>query len=222
MPLEATTLLQLVLLGGAVAIDGTSFGQFMISRPLISATLAGALVGNPVGGAMIGLILEAFHLTVLPVGAAKYPEGGPAAVSGGAVYASLTPSPSALLLTVLLVLLLEWLGGESVRLLRQSNRRLVPVRSGPIDPGRLEIRHLAAIACDFARGMLLVSAGILLLSLAVRLLVPLWGLGERVPQIVLAAALAGLLASTFRVVGSRAWLTAAGAVVGATFLLLTR
>ena len=35
--------------------------------------LAGAVVGRPMAGAMIGVVLEAFHLSVLPVGAARFP-----------------------------------------------------------------------------------------------------------------------------------------------------
>lgn len=223
IPFELSTLALLTLLGGAVAIDGTSFGQFMLSRPFVAATLAGALVGNPAGGAMIGLVLEAFHLNVLPVGAAKYPEGGPAAVAGGAVYASSFPQFSGLLLTVLLVLALEWVGGETVRYLRQANMRLVPVETGTsVDPGRLERRHLGAILCDYVRGMVLVSAGILLLFAILQTLTPLWAFGERVPQAIVAAVVAGLLASSIRVVGSRGWLAAAGAAAGAVFLLFTR
>lgn len=221
MPVEPVSFLLLVLLGGVVAIDGTSVGQFMLSRPFVAATLAGAIVGQPAQGALIGLVLEAFHLAVLPVGAAKYPEGGPAAVSAGAVYASTAPGPSGLVLVVSAVLLLEWVGGESVRLMRQGNVKLVAAESGrPIDPSRLERRHLAAIFCDYARGMLLVAGGILLLSGVLRFLSPYWGLGERIPQAVVGAVVAGLLASSLRIVGTHGWLAAVGAVAGLAFLLL--
>jgi PTS system mannose-specific IIC component len=223
MSLSAGELLMLVLFGGVVAIDGTSFGQFMISRPLVAATLAGALVGNPIHGALIGGILEAFHLSVLPVGAAKYPEGGPAAVVGGAIYATSDLAASTLLLTLVIVLGLEWLGGESVRILRQANVRLI--RAGnPVDmtPESLERRHFAAIGIDFARGMVLVLAGILGLSALLDALRPLWGLGEQVPQILLSAVVAGLLASTFRSLGGRRWMAAAGVGAGLLFVLLGR
>lgn len=223
IPFDGSTFLLLLLLGGTVAIDGTSFGQFMLSRPFVAAALAGAIVGRPAEGALIGLVLEAFHLHVLPVGAAKYPEGGPPAVAGGAVFAAVSPQPSGLLLTVIAVLALEWIGGESVRYLRQANQRFVPGTSGaPVDPDRLERRHLAAIGIDFARGMLLVAAGILLLTILLRSLTPLWGLGEGIPQAVIGAVVAGLLASSLRIVGSKGWLTAAGAAAGLAFLLFAR
>lgn len=222
IPFELLPFLTLMLLGGAVALDGTSFGQFMFSRPFVAASLAGWVVGDPVHGALIGLILEAFHLTVLPVGAAKYPEGGPAAVVGGAIYATSNLNPSTLVLTVLFVLVLEWLGGESIRSLRLANVRIVhQPAGGTITAAMLERRHLRAIGLDFLRGMLLVGGGLVVLAGSLRLLSPLWGLGERVPQVLLSAVVAGLLASSFRVVGSRTWMTMAGMAAGLMFLLLT-
>jgi mannose/fructose/N-acetylgalactosamine-specific phosphotransferase system component IIC len=219
MLFQPDAFLLLLVLGGLVAVDGTSFGQFMISRPLVAATLAGFLVGDPFHGAVIGLILEVFHLTVLPVGAAKYPEGGPAAVVGGAVYATSNLAPSTLLVTVLLVLLLEWVGGESVRYLRKANIALV---SGEriSTPRKLEQRHLLAIGLDFLRGMVLVAGGAILMGTVVPLAAGSWGLGERIPQLVLTVALISLLAAATRVVGLRLWLTAAGAAAAALLLLL--
>ena len=216
-------LLLLILFGGLVAIDGTSFGQFMISRPLVAATLAGAIVGNPAHGALIGGILEAFHLSVLPVGAAKYPESGPAAVAGGAIYASSDIAASTLLLTVVLVLGLEWVGGETVRLLRQTNVRLIHAGDpAGLTPTSLERRHFAAILIDFARGMGLVLFGLLALATLLGALQPRWGIGEQIPQLVLSAVVAGLVASSFRSLGSRHWMAAAGVGAGLLFVLLGR
>lgn len=216
-------LLLLTLFGGFVAIDGTSFGQFMISRPLVAATLAGAIVGNPVHGALIGGILEAFHLSVLPVGAAKYPEAGPAAVAGGAIYATSDLAASTLLLSVALVLGLEWAGGESVRLLRQTNVRIVHAGHGEdLTPATLERRHFAAILLDFVRGMVLVLAGLFILVLLLDSLKPHWGLGEQIPEVVLSAVVAGLIASTFRSLGGRRWMAAAGIGAGIIIVLFGR
>jgi mannose/fructose/N-acetylgalactosamine-specific phosphotransferase system component IIC len=52
----------LTLLGAVVALDATSFGQLMLSRPLVAGTLAGALVGLPLEGALVGAMLEALSL----------------------------------------------------------------------------------------------------------------------------------------------------------------
>jgi PTS system mannose-specific IIC component len=220
MPFEPLTFLVLVLLGGVIAVDGTSLGQFMISRPFVAATLAGLVVGDPVSGAALGLMLEAFHLTVLPVGAAKYPEGGPAAVAGSAVYASAASPASAMVLTILLVLLLEYVGGESVRHLRQMNVKLVTVEHRPQLSARLlERRHWMAIGLDFLRGCVLVAGGVVVVSLASTYLYPLWGFGEELPQLLLIGIVAGLLVSAVALVGSRLWFALAGAAVTVALLL---
>lgn len=219
---EPLQFLLLALLGGVVAIDGTSFGQFMVSRPFVAATLAGAVMGRPAEGAMIGLVLEAFHLNVLPVGAAKYPEGGPAAVSGGAVYAASSTEWGILLLVVIVVLAFEWIGGETVRYMRQGNMHLVPVENVPLLNARsLERGHLLAIAADFLRGIALVAAGIPLLSVIVAIFAPLWGLSEAISQAAVAAIITTLLASAVRIMGAQGWLTAVGAVAGLGILLLS-
>ncbi|HZG42780.1 MAG TPA: PTS sugar transporter subunit IIC, partial [Longimicrobium sp.] len=70
-------LLLLGVLGGVLALDATSFGQFMLSRPLIAAVLAGIATGSAQAGIVIGVLLEALQLAVLPVGAARYPEAAP-------------------------------------------------------------------------------------------------------------------------------------------------
>src|SRR3954471_14228937 len=99
------------LLGGLLALDGTSVGQVMVSRPLVAASLGGLVVGHPAAGMAIGVVLEALHLAVLPVGASRYPEGGPAAAVAGAAYAAYAPAgggSAALLAAVLFALAMEW------------------------------------------------------------------------------------------------------------------
>ena len=76
--------LGVVLLGGIAGVDATSVAQTMISRPFIVATLTGLLVGRPEEGLILGAILELFALVILPVGAARYPEAGTAAVAATA------------------------------------------------------------------------------------------------------------------------------------------
>jgi mannose/fructose/N-acetylgalactosamine-specific phosphotransferase system component IIC len=80
-------LLPLTLLGAMLGLDVVSFPQAMISRPIVSATLAGAWVGAPGRGLVAGAVLELFALETLPFGASRYPEWGSAGVVGGAVFA---------------------------------------------------------------------------------------------------------------------------------------
>jgi PTS system mannose-specific IIC component len=210
--------LVLALLGGVLALDGTSVGQFMVSRPLVACILAGLVMGDPSAGAMAGLVLEALHIAVLPVGAARYPEAAPASVAAAAVYAG--GGGEALLLGVVLFALgWEWVGSWSVTRLRELNVRTAAFDGSPVAPETVERRHLAAIAADFARGVVVTALGVVLLDRLVRL-VPL----ERVPEgwapLALGLAASAAVASSARLFGRKrlAWF-AAGAVAGAVFLV---
>jgi mannose/fructose/N-acetylgalactosamine-specific phosphotransferase system component IIC len=153
------------VLGGLLALDGTSVAQLMVSRPFVAAALGGALVGRPAAGMAIGVVLEALHLAVLPVGASRYPEGGPAAVAAGAVYAAAQAPPASasatLLVAVLCALALEWVGGRTVVALRQVNVRFAGAPAEGLTPGGVARRHGTPIALDFARGALLALLGVL-------------------------------------------------------------
>lgn len=216
-------LLLLILLGGWTALDATGYGQFMISRPLVASALAGWIVGDPMAGAALGLVLEAFQLTVLPVGASRYPEPGPAAVAAGALFSAHMVSMSALLTAVAFYLAWERLGGATVHLQRKANSRLFDVADGdPISPARLSAGHRLAVLLDLLRGMLLVAVGLLLLSTVMAAVRQVWGIGERIPELVVSAALAALLTSSLRLFGDRTRLFAVGVAVGLLVLLIQR
>lgn len=220
---EPGALLLLVLFGGLVAVDGTSLGQFMISRPVVAATVAGWIAGSPEHGALLGLFLEAFHLTVLPVGAARYPEGGPAAVAAAGAYAGTSHSYSGLLVVLIFTLLWERVGGVSVERLRQLNVRLCPPPGlTSVPSGRLERLHFLAVGVDFARGVALVGAGTLLLGWIMEQGFFLLPHGD-LARLALGVVLAGSMGAVFRLFGrARVSLLAAGAAVGVLLLVLLR
>jgi mannose/fructose/N-acetylgalactosamine-specific phosphotransferase system component IIC len=206
------------VLGGLLALDGTSVAQLMVSRPFVAAALGGAIVGNPGLGMAAGVVLEALHLAVLPVGAARYPEGGPAAVAAGSVYAAHDPSSSAaaaLLIAVLCALALEWVGGRSVAALRQVNVRFAGAPADGLTPGGLARRHGTPIALDFLRGALLTLAGVLGLG-ALLALADLSGFPDvAAGTVVRLAAVAGI-ASALRLFGRANYpLFLAGGAAGA-------
>src|SRR5918997_423225 len=92
----------LVLLGAVLGLDVVSFPQAMISRPIVAATVAGAFVGEPSSGLLIGVVLELIALDTLPLGASRYPEWGSASVVGGALFAANAAfTPGAMAIAVL-------------------------------------------------------------------------------------------------------------------------
>jgi PTS system sorbose-specific iic component len=161
---EAALLPLLALVGGVVALDATAVGQLMLSRPLAAATLGGAVAGAPAEGLVVGVFLEALHLAVLPVGAAKYPEGGPAAVAAGAAAAGALPGDAEILLIVLFALVWETVSGLTVERMRHLNVRFAGIPPEGATPAAVARRHLGAVAIDFARGTALTLAAVLLLG----------------------------------------------------------
>lgn len=218
---DPLTLLLLSLLGGVLALDATSFGQFMLSRPLIAAGLAGMIAGNPQGGIVVGLLLEAIHLAVLPVGAARYPEAGPAAVAAAGAYArALETAQVALLASVVFMLAWGWFGGRTVEWLRRWNARTAVPAAGPVDGAAIDRLHLRALGLDFLRGVAVTALGLLVLG---TLLETLGWIPFREPwtRPALALSAAAALASSLRLFGRRRMpLFVAGAAAGAALLWL--
>jgi mannose/fructose/N-acetylgalactosamine-specific phosphotransferase system component IIC len=218
---DPATLLLLSLLGGLLALDATSFGQFMLSRPLIAAGLAGMIAGNPEGGIVCGVLMEAIHLAVLPVGAARYPEAGPASVAAAGAFAGAPESSQvALLASVVFMLGWGWLGGRSVEWMRRINVRIAVPQAGPVEARTIERLHLRALALDFARGVVVTLVGLLVLG---TLLETLGWIPFREPwtRPALALSAAAALASSLRLFGRRRLpLFAAGAAAGAVLLWL--
>ncbi|HYH81257.1 MAG TPA: PTS sugar transporter subunit IIC [Longimicrobium sp.] len=218
MILTAAQVVAVTLIGGLVALDATSLGQFMVSRPFVAAALGGLVVGRPAQGIIAGVVLEALHLAVLPVGAAKYPEGGPPALAAGAVYAANFPPVAAsatLLVVVLVALALEMVGGRSVDLMRQVTVRFAGAPVEGLTPGQLARRHLAPMAIDFARGALLTLAAVLLLGWLLRA-IDFSGFPEVAIETLLRLAVVAGLASALRLFGRAHYpLFLAGAAGGA-------
>lgn len=194
------TLIALLALGGIVALDATSFGQLMLSRPMIAGIVAGAIVGMPFEGALIGALLEALSLGILPVGAARYPDTGTAAVGavGALGISAAVPTPPVLLMVVVFGLLWQQVAGRTVIGGRYINERVV--RAGR--PGRermdrmIELRHIEAMLLDILRGVLVTAAALLIGTPLFRLGVANWTLPVTWAAIALSAAAAAVLAGT--------------------------
>jgi mannose/fructose/N-acetylgalactosamine-specific phosphotransferase system component IIC len=218
MTLSPAQTAAIALLGGVLALDGTSVGQMMVSRPFVAAALGGLAIGRPAAGMAVGVVLEALHLAVLPVGASRYPEGGPAAAVAGALYAAQAPAPWAgatLLAAVLFALAMEWIGGRTVIALRQFNVRFAGAPAEGLTPGGLARRHGIPIAADFLRGAALALAGALGLQ-ALLGAVDLSGFHSLAAGTVVRLATAAGIASALRLFGRAHYpLFVAGALAGA-------
>ncbi len=121
------------LLAGLVAmmtgLDRVALVQIMISRPLVAGPLTGLVLGSPLVGLEIGMLLELLWLGRIPVGAAIPPDDTQVAV--GATVLALTVGPlldlsgmPLVLLAVLVAIPLGKFGQIFDRLARHVNDRL--------------------------------------------------------------------------------------------------
>lgn len=220
--------LALALLGGLVGLDVVSFPQAMISRPIVAATLGGAVLGSPVEGLMMGAVLELLALETLPVGAAWYPEWASASVVGGALFAAGgVPPAGSLALAMLGAVVTAWAGGWTMQWVRRLNGHWARRNLAAIDAGNastvltLQLRGLAA---DFLRGAVLAGVAVALLSPAMTAMLEYWSLSVGA-SIAVAVGIATAVAASAawkrsRVALGAPWYLVGGLAIGLAALVL--
>jgi mannose/fructose/N-acetylgalactosamine-specific phosphotransferase system component IIC len=162
LPLPATLLL--IVWGTAVALDLVSVPQIMIARPVVAGAVAGLLTGDVEAGLRVGVLFELFALDVLPIGAVRYPDYGPATVAATAL-ASGAPWELGLGISAALGLVLAALGGWSLMMVRRSNARAIQRHAAALAAGESRaIRRLqyGGLLRDAARGAALTVLGLVL------------------------------------------------------------
>src|SRR5690606_22647581 len=191
--------------------------QGLLSRPLVAATAAGAISGDVGAGLLAGMVLELYALEVLPIGASRYPDYGPASVAGGAV-AALVPNATIGVAGVV-ALPLAMLGGVSVHLHRRLTARAIEAQIGSVAAGDARaIWHLQreGLLRDTLRGVAMSVIGVIAVLLVT--LVP-WGGVSRLDLLngaVLAGGISAALGGALRSsgAGARRRLLMAGLATG--------
>jgi mannose/fructose/N-acetylgalactosamine-specific phosphotransferase system component IIC len=190
--------LPIALLGALLGLDVVSFPQAMVSRPIVAATLAGAFIGHPEAGLLIGVVLELIALDTLPFGASRYPEWGSAGVVGGALFAAQPDGmPGALPASLLAALLTASISGWSMVVLRRIIATRLERTRDSIEAGSrdaLLFLHLSGMTMDLLRAALVTTLGMIVFSPLVRAIVVIWGSDSapsRAVVVVIAAIVAG-------------------------------
>ncbi len=153
------TAVALLAWGTIVGVDLVSFPQALLSRPLVAGAGAGLLLGEPLVGVQVGLVLELFALDVLPAGAARYPDHGPGVV-GAVALATAGPTHLTLGIATLVGLVFAVLGGFSLQWLRTSNGRAIHRHAAGLaagDSSTITRLHYRGLAGDVIRSALLTA-----------------------------------------------------------------
>jgi PTS system mannose-specific IIC component len=222
--MDPLVLASLVLWGTLVGLDLVSVAQAMIARPVVAGAVAGLLLGDPAAGFRVGVLLELFALDVLPIGAARYPDYGPATVAATVVAAG-SPWELSLGLAGTVGLLVSVVGGWSLQQLRRRNAEAVQRRAAALSAGEsTAIRRLqyGGIARDALRSALLTAGGLVAAWAADRWLVLDRRTATALTLVLVGAGLAAALGGALRSAGRsrrRRWL-AAGLVLGLALAVL--
>lgn len=129
----------MAVLGGLCYLDRTAAFQLMLHRPLVVASLTGAVFGNFFAGAQVGAVLELLYIARLPVGASIPPDDTGAALFGGAAAAtgasSIGLDPGSYCAILLLSVACAEIGKFADRSVRRINGRIAHLTLESVDRG---------------------------------------------------------------------------------------
>ncbi len=158
-------LLRIALVGGLVGLDTTAAFQVMISQPLVGALLAGWALGDPWGGAFIGLLFQGLYLAEIPLGGRTFPDSNQGALQAAALSVYLQShagmsAGAALLIAFVWALPVSVLGGRIIVLERRLHAAYLPLldRLAAADRrGALNMLYIAVIVENFLVNALLTA-----------------------------------------------------------------
>ncbi len=212
------TVVLLLAWGTVVALDLVSVPQMMIARPLVAGAVAGWIAGDFASGFRVAVVMELFALDVLPVGAARYPDYGPATVGAAVLVAHRGSWEESLGLAVALALVVASIGGWTLGRLRHRIGRAVQRDAARLDAGdgpAIAHLQLGSITLDAARGLLLTAVALVLVWLTEQFLVVDSGTGALLSVIAIGSGIAAVIGGALRSAGRGArlrWLVAGGAL----------
>ncbi|MGE5188539.1 MAG: PTS sugar transporter subunit IIC [Gemmatimonadota bacterium] len=174
------------LLGALCYLDRTAAFQLMFHRPLVVASLAGAVFGDFAAGAQVGAVLELLYIARLPVGASIPPDDTGAALFGGAAAAtgasSIGLDPGSFCAILLFSVASAEIGKFADRSVRRINGRIAHLVLESVDRGdavAVENGLLAGLTLFAVSGMVLAALFSGLGAATSRHVLPLFGPGSR-------------------------------------------
>lgn len=222
---DGVSLLLLLAWGTLVGLDLVSVPQAMVARPIVAGTVAGWISGDVEAGLRVGLLLELFALDVLPVGASRYPDYGPATV-GAVAFAAAAGGWDATLgvatgIAVAVALVGDWsLYRLRHRIARDIQRHGAALSAG--NAGAIRALQYRSIARDAFRSLVLTALALGLGMAAIRWLALDIETARILTMVAIGCGLAAVVGGAIRSAGRGArirWLVV-GAAAGITLAWL--
>lgn len=167
------------LAGGVLGLDATAVLQAMLSQPIVTGPIVGALLGNPETGLAVGAGLQLLFAANFPLGASVPPDGCSVATALTAAvvwtrpgYAVVGEVAYPLTAAVLLGGPLAYVGGRADIWIRNWNARWGGIVDSSLergDPRGIDRALWAGVTSYFVKGAL-VTAGLCVAATAVLLL----------------------------------------------------
>ena len=151
----------IALIGGLIGLDRTAAGQFMFSEPIVAAPMTGWLLGDPIAGIIVGVVLELVWVLDMPIGAFVPADATISAVSATAIAALGGTGNTQLPVIGFSILLTTAIVPATMRadgIVRHWNSRLaddVMTGPGPDAGRRLARAHLSGLPVFFMKSFVL-------------------------------------------------------------------
>lgn len=152
------------ILGGLAGVDRTAFGQTSLAHPFVAGSVCGLVVGAPLEGVRLAVVVMMLSAATIPVGEARLRDWTSAAIIGVALGAVLPPPGNwgaALVWAVLCARPAGWFIEAARRLAGGAMDRADRARERG-DLGALERLHGALTGLHLLRGALVTLLGLLI------------------------------------------------------------
>ena len=154
----------IALLGALVVLDTTAAGQFMISQPIVSAALAGFLLGELESAVYVGAIMQVMWLKLVPAGGTIFLNGNLGTIIAVSVLALCSPvfpySTEGLQFTVILYgIVTSYVFGYFTYRKRLFNQILITYAHKALEENslvRFQLCHFAGVVITGIAGSILV------------------------------------------------------------------
>jgi len=200
----------LCLAGALLALDTAAIFQVMIAQPIVACSLIGLLSNDLAMGMQVGLILQLIWISILPIGAALFPDGNFGSMIAAIVAIQLNrvlPHSDHVIIafTVIYGLVASFIGAHALKFMRIGNvfvlnRLMQKVQQGKLSYVATSVYYslFFQLTATFALMLILAAAGEILIKEFILYLPDVWNSYLRFFEIAILGAGFGLTITLFK------------------------